>query len=333
MNQTQSVARPIPPGTTGIPGVLVGHGTYRQALTGCTVVLLPAAGPYNVFATGGAVSTRQVSALVPNHSLPVADALMVAGGSAFGLDSTGGALSWLEQHGRGIRVGSMQVPSVPSAAVFDLFVGDGTVRPDQDLGRLACEDAKDSGIAEGRVGAGTGATVGKALGLARAAWGGVGMAGVELAGGVVVTAVAVVNAFGNVHDPLTGAFVSGAVADDGAPADAGELVMAGLMATRLKALSNTTIGLVVTNGALDNAGCSRAATLSGQALANCIRPCQTMVDGDAVFVASAGDREVEPHQVGVAGSLALSRAIIRAVTEGVRDGPPSPGAMTEAEDE
>lgn len=321
----------MPTGETGIPGVLVGHSGDPGALTGCTVVILPTASTYGVHVSGGAVSTRQVSALIPAHSVEVADAILVAGGSAFGLDATGGVLSWLEEQGRGTRVGSMQVPSVPSAAIFDLFAGDGTVRPDQRMGRSACQDARDRGVAEGRVGAGTGATVGKILGLARASWGGVGIAGLELPGGVRVTAVAVVNAFGNVHDPDTGLFIAGSIADDDEPADSDELILAGLLGARMRSLTNTTVGVVVTDSALNPAFCERAAIMAGQSLPNCIRPSQTMVDGDMVFVVSTGSAEIDPHQVGVAGRLALSRAIVRAVTAGDRKGPPTPGAMMKGE--
>ncbi|NOZ00393.1 MAG: peptidase S58 family protein, partial [Deltaproteobacteria bacterium] len=276
-------------------------------------------------------SMRQVSALVPNHSVSAADAVLVCGGSAYGLDAAGGVLAWLEEQGRGTRVGSMRVPSVPSAAVFDLFTGNGRVRPDRAMGRDACLDAREAGILEGRVGAGAGATVGKLMGLERAAWGGVGVAGVELPGGLVVTAMAVVNAFGSVRDPETRAFVAGAFADDGLPADPTELVMAGVMGERLRSMTNTTIGVIVTNASLDQDACRRAAVMAGQALPDCIVPCQTMVDGDMVFAASAGEIMADPHQVGIAGRKALSRAVIRAVTAGERTGPSRPGSRTEAE--
>ncbi len=309
--------KPLPPGCTGIPGVRVGHAEDRSALTGCTVVVLPRPSPYSAHASGGGVSTRQVSALVPHHAVSWADAVVVCGGSAYGLDAAGGVLTWLETRGRGIPVGTMRVPSVPAAAVFDLFVGDGRVRPDGRMGRAACEAAREDGLPEGRVGAGTGATVGKALGLARACWGGVGLAGVEAPGGVTVTALAVVNAFGNVYDPDTGRCVAGARRDDGTFADAEALVLRGVLGERVRALANTTVGVVVTDAALSGAECARAAVMSAQAIARCVRPSETAVDGDIVFFVSCGERAgADAHAMGVAGRITLSRAIVRAVTGG-----------------
>jgi len=325
MNSKNSVAKPIADGTTGLPGILVGHYSDHAALTGCTVVVLPRACHYAVHVMGGATSFRQVAGIVRNHSVDVADAILITGGSAFGLDATGGVLEWLEGQGRGTRVGSMRVPSVPTAAVFDLFVGDGDVRPRGKAGLSACKEASEGLVIEGRIGAGTGATVGKLLGLNRASWGGVGVSGIRLEKGVVVTAVAVVNAFGNVYDPKTGEFLAGARADDGQPTDSDELVMAGVMDDRLRSLTNTTIGVVLTNAGLDQRACARAAEMAGQALPGCIRPCQTAVDGDMVFLASTGETEADPHQIGTAGRKALSRAIVRAVTRGQRDGPATPG--------
>lgn len=318
--------KPLPPGCTGIPGVRVGHAEDRSALTGCTVVLLPGPSPYSAHATGGGVSTRQVSALVPHHAVSWADAVVVCGGSAYGLDAAGGVLTWLEERGRGMPVGTMRVPSVPAAAVFDLFVGDGHVRPDGRMGRAACEAAREDGILEGRVGAGTGATVGKTLGLARACWGGVGLAGVEAPGGVTVTAVAVVNAFGNVHDPDTGRCVAGARNDDGTFADAEALVLAGVLGERIRALANTTVGLVATDATLSPEECGRAAMMSARAIPRCVRPSETVVDGDIVFFVSCGERgRADPHAMGVAGRIALSRAIVRAVTGGSAGAPAAVG--------
>ena len=316
-------------------GARVGHAQVPGAPTGCTVVLLAAPAPYAALATGGGPSTRQVSALHPQHAVTTADALLVVGGSAYGLDASGGVLRWLEARGRGTQIGRMRVPAVPTAAVFDLFVA-GDQRPDAGTGAAACEAAVEEGVAEGRVGAGAGATVGKILGIDFASWGGVGAASVELAGGLVVSAVAVVNAFGNVHQPDGGPCVGGARDGAGGFLDVEAAIGSGAFTARRRELDreaagesageggNTTIGVVVTNGRLDPAGCARAAVLVSQALPMCIRPCQTAVDGDTVFVASAGTVEAEAHQVGLAGRAALARAIVRAVTAGRRDGPEFP---------
>ncbi len=219
----------------------------------------------------------------------------------------------------------MRVPSVPSAAIFDLFVGDGRVRPDQGMGRAACEDAHEECVAEGRVGAGIGATVGKVLGLARACWGGVGLCAGETRAGFTVAAIAIVNAFGNVHDPDTGRCVAGALQDDGTFADAEALVLQGALEERVRqgrlppvsGPAHTTVGVVVTDAALSFEECARAAVMSARAIPQCIRPSETVVDGDIVFFVSCGDRgEADPHALGVAGRMALSRAIVRAVTGG-----------------
>ena len=311
-------------------GARVGHAQVGEAPTGCTVVLLDAPAPYAALASGGGPSTRQVSALHPHHAVTTADAFLVVGGSAYGLDAAGGVLRWLEAKGRGTQVGRMRVPAVPTAAVFDLFVA-GTVRPDASTGAAACDAATADGVLEGRVGAGAGATVGKILGIDFASWGGVGTASVELAGGLVVSAVAVVNAFGNVHGFDGGACVAGARDGAGGFVDVEAAIGAGAFTARRRELEreaseggNTTIGVVVTNGRLDPGACGRAAVLVSQALPMCIHPCQTAVDGDTVFVASTGTVEAEAHQVGLAGREALARAIVRAVTAGRRDGPEFP---------
>ena len=311
----------LPEGCTGIEGVRVGHAADPEALTGCTVIVCPDRGPYGVHASGGAISTRQVSALVRGHAVRWCDAVLVCGGSAYGLDAAGGVLRWLEERGRGTPVGTMRVPSVPSAALFDLFVGDSQVRPDARMGRAACECATADRVPEGRVGAGIGATVGKALGMDRACWGGVGLASLRLPSGAVVAAVAVVNAFGNVHDPETGRCIAGARREDGTFEDAESAILRGLLFDRIHAMQNTTIGVVVSDAALSADGCGRAAVIGAQAIPRCIRPAETLLDGDIVFVVSCGDRlPSEPQMVGIAGRIALERAIVRAVTAGDRAG-------------
>jgi L-aminopeptidase/D-esterase-like protein len=232
-------------------------------------------------------------------------------------------MRFLEARGRGTRVGAMRVPAVPSAALFDLFVSTSGARPDAATGLAACEDARTEGVAEGRNGAGAGATVGKIAGIDRAVWGGVGTAHVVLPGGLVVSALAVVNAFGNVHDPDTGACLGGARDGAGGFLDAEAMVLEGFLAARARALAaaagedtsggNTTIGVVVTNGRLDGGGCLRAAGQASLALADCVRPCLTALDGDTVFLAATGAVEAESHQVGLAGRRALARAVARAV--------------------
>lgn len=305
----------IEDGWHGPDGVRVGHATHPDSPTGCTVFVFPRASAYGISVTGGAASTRQVSALMRGHSVSTADAFLFVGGSAYGLDAAGGVMRRLEALGRGTHVGGMFVPSVPTAALFDLPLNPGGARPEAPLGAGAFDAAVEAGVAEGRIGAGAGATVGKVLGPPGAMRGGFGAATVRLPGGLVVAAGVAVNAFGNVVDPATGRFVAGALDGQGDIADAERIVLAGALRERfVEAASNTTLGLVVTNGRLGPRACGRAAVLASQAFPLCIRPCQTAVDGDLVAVVSAGDVPTEPHQIGLAGREALARAIVRAVT-------------------
>lgn len=277
-------------------------------------MVLPRAVPYAVHVGGGASSLRQVAAQVPGHSVTVADAFLVTGGSAFGLDASGGVLAGLEAQGRGTAVGRMRVPAVPAAAIFDLYVGDPKARPDGAMGSAALAAARPGTVAEGRVGAASAATVGKILGLDRASWGGLAVATVRLDGGLVVSALAVVNAFGNVVDPRTGAFVAGPRDGLGGFADTEEAILAGALSRFASAPSNTTVGIVVTNGILDRSRCLRATWLAAQAMPLCLRPAWSALDGDTLFLAATGEVPAEPHAVGIAGREALARAIVRAVT-------------------
>lgn len=300
-------------GRFACPGARVGHAGDATAGTGCSLVLMDRPARYAVHVGGGASSLRQVAAVFAGHSVTMADAFLVAGGSAYGLDAAGGVLRALEALGRGTPVGRMVVPAVPAAAVFDLFVG--TTRPDAATGAAAVADARPDDAREGRVGAGSGCTVGKLLGLDRAMWGGVGVATLRWPDGLVVAALAVVNAFGNVRDPARGAFVAGARDGAGGFVDAEDALQAGWMGLASgTAGQNTTIGVVATNGRLDGVGCHRAAALAAIALPDCIRPCWTGVDGDVVFLGATGDMAADPHQVGVGARRALERAIVRAVT-------------------
>ncbi len=327
MNDTRPTPVPVLEGVFDCPGVAVGHAGSKSRSTGCTVVVMPRACPYAVHVGGGASSLRQVAGMVPGHSVQVADAFLVTGGSAYGLDASGGVLAGLEAQGRGTPVGRMRVPAVPAAALFDLFVGDPTARPDAAMGAAALADARVGNPAEGRVGAASAATVGKILGVERAGWGGVGVASVHLDDGLIVSALAVVNAFGNVLDPESGDFVAGPRDDSGAIVDTEAMILAGALSRFASSPSNTTIGVVVTNASLDRERCVRASWMAAQALPMCLRPSWSAVDGDTVFVAATGEVAAEPHAVGIAGRTALARAIVRAVTIANPRGAPGPGAM------
>lgn len=313
MNGTRPEPVPVIEGEFRCPGVAVGSVSHPSGSTGCTVVVMPHASPYAAHVGGGATSLRQVAGLVPGHSVAVADAFLLAGGSAYGLDASGGVLAGLEARGRGTAVGRMRVPAVPAAALFDLGVGDPTVRPDAALGRAALESAREGAVDEGRAGAATAATVGKLLGVDRASHGGQAVATVELGGGLVVSALAAVNAFGSVLDPRTGLFVAGPRQDDGALLDTEATILGGALSRFAGPSSNTTLAVVCTNGKLSRDACLRAAWLASQALPLCVRPSWTALDGDVVFLAATGAVAAEPHAVGIAAREALVRAIVRAV--------------------
>ena len=276
------------------------------------VVVMDCPARYAVHVGGGASSLRQVAAVFPGHSVTMADAFLVTGGSAYGLDSAGGVLRVLEAEGRGTPVGRMVVPAVPTAAVFDLFQG--KTRPDPAMGAAAARDARPDDDREGRIGAGSGCTVGKVLGPDRAMWGGVGVATVTWPDGLAVAALAVVNAFGNVRDPDSGTFVAGARDLSGGFIDAEEALAAGWMNLAPGSSGqNTTIGVILTNGSLDGVGCTRAAVLASVAMPECLRPCWTGVDGDVVFLGTTGACAADAHQIGIGGRRALQCAIVRAV--------------------
>ncbi len=287
-----------------LPGVLIGHDTDLRRPTGVTVVLLPAGTTGGVAVRGAAPGTRETDLLDPVNTIDVVDAIVLSGGSAYGLDAAGGVMRWLEAKGRGVPVGPALVPIVPAAVVFDLWVGDPTVRPDAASGARACESAVPVAEAtEGNVGAGSGASVGKLLGPDRAMRGGVGVATLQ-AHGLTITAVVVVNAVGDVVDPQNGAMLAGA------RAAADSLVMADSVASMLgtptdpgRPGANTTIGVVATDARLTKAQSTRLAEVAHDGLARTIRPAHTSMDGDTIFAAATGT--VDPAVQGALPSDAL----------------------------
>jgi len=295
--------------------VLVGHAHDEKALTGCSVIILPEASPYQVFVTGGAFSFRQVSALVRYHSLHMADAFLLTGGSAYGLDAGGGVMAFLKENGRGIRVGSMVVPSVPTSAIFDLFVGESDRFPDKAMGYEACVQAKGDRILCGRVGVGIGATVGKALGIERASWGGFGFSSEGTSSGAIVCAFVVVNAFGNVIDFETGKIIAGVKKGEGEFLDAEEILLAHADPAKSHG-ENTTIAVIVTDASLEEWELGRVSIMASQAFPLTIRPTQTMVDGDAVFCATLNRKRCSVNEIAITARNALMKAIRCAVLEG-----------------
>lgn len=300
---------------TAVAGVKVGHHTLTERPTGCTVVLVEAGATAGVDVRGAAPATRETDLLDPVNSVQQVHAIVLAGGSAFGLDAASGVMRYLEEKRIGFAFGSARVPIVPGAALFDLRVGDPMVRPAGDCGYRAAAGASAAPVAEGNVGAGAGATVGKASGMERAMKTGVGTAAVTTPGGLTVAALVVVNAFGDVIDPATGRTVAGVRAADGrALADARALLRSGLIRFET---GNTTLGVVATNATLTKTQATRVAQMAHDGFARAIAPSHTPVDGDLVFALATGERPGAPD-VGVIGALAadvMADAIVRAATQ------------------
>jgi L-aminopeptidase/D-esterase-like protein len=301
-----------------VPGVLVGHATDLEALTGCTAVLFedPEGAIVGVDVRGSSPGTRQTDRLGPHGTIRKTHALLLTGGSAFGLAAAEGVVSYLEESGIGLDIGVTRIPLVSAAVLFDLLVGDPTVRPDHTMGYEAAASAKSGDFAQGSVGAGTGATVGKVLGMERSMKGGVGSVSIRLDRGLVVAALAAVNAFGDVRDPRTGRVIAGPRHDDGTLGDTVELLQEAASRHRWE---NTTLGIVATNAHLTKSGANKVAQMAHDGFARVIEPVHTTIDGDVAFAVSAGDVEAETDVVGAWGARAMQEAILRAVrtAEGV----------------
>jgi L-aminopeptidase/D-esterase-like protein len=305
------------PAFWAIEGVSVGHWTDGEAATGCTVVLCPDGATASVDVRGGAPATRETDLLRPGNLVDQVHAVVLSGGSAFGLDSATGVVRWLEEreHGFPVRVGV--VPIVPAAALIDLGIGRADVRPNAEAGYAACE-AAGAEVAEGSVGAGTGATVAKALGPERMLKGGLGAASEKLASGVTVSAIAAVNAFGDVIDPESGVVVAAPRAEERGFASTVEILREYSPLSPFE--ENSTLGVVMTDAALSKEDCLRLATMAHTGLARTVRPVHTPVDGDVIFALATGrndgqapDGQADLLQLGVMAALAVERAVLRAV--------------------
>jgi len=310
------------PGITAVPGIRVGHATDTEARTGCTVVLGPFRAACDV--RGLATGTREIEALSPLHLVPRADAILLTGGSAFGLAAADGVMSWLEERGQGYETGAARVPIVPAAVIYDLAVGRADRRPDAAMGRAACEAAGSGAVPEGQVGAGTGATVGKLRGMEHAMPGGVGTWALTGAG-YTVGALAVVNAVGDIVDDA-GRIIAGTRADDGGFYNARRALTQGQLEPSTVQLlgangpgTNTTLAVVATDAPLTRTALESLARAAATGMARRIVPVNTPFDGDVTFAVSTAPEAVElPSAVllllGILGAEALARAIERAVT-------------------
>ncbi|MGQ9916431.1 MAG: P1 family peptidase [Bryobacteraceae bacterium] len=304
-------------GLTDIAGLRVGHASDFEALTGCTVILCEKGAVAGVDIRGAATGTEEMDVMSPLHLTPHVHAVVLAGGSAFGLEAAGGVRRYLEQKGVGFRTGAAVVPIVPCAILYDLAIGKADVRPTREMGEAAAAAAHDGPVQEGSVGAGTGATVGKALGMAHAMKGGIGTFTVELGGGVKVSALVAVNAWGDVVDPREGRIIAGTRKT---PASREFADSAALMKTRAAPSlpgRNTTLAVVATNARLNKVQATRLAQMGQQGLVRAISPVHTSVDGDLCIGLSAGTLEARPDALGVAAAEAVAEAVLRAVRRAI----------------
>ena len=301
---------------TYVPGFAVGHASDFTNLTGCSVILCPPGTVGSVDIRGSAAGTRQLDALLGFHIVEEVNAVLLSGGSAFGLDAAGGVMEFLEERGRGFDVTVTRVPTVPSAVIFDLSLGNHRVRPDKAMGYAACLAARPEFQGAGSLGAGTGASVGKLLGIEQATKGGLGSTCLSGPDGLLVGALAVVNAFGDVVDPDTGEIVAGARTEPNSHefADSAALMRQGKVRQRFGE-PNTTIGVVATNARLDREQAQKIAQMGQNGLARTIQPVHTLFDGDIVFVLSHPQVNVDLHIVGLLAQATLEIAILDAVRQ------------------
>ncbi len=313
-----------------VPGVRVGHATDNAALTGCTVVMTEGGAAAAVDVRGAAPGTRETALLAPGRTVDRVHAVLLTGGSAFGLATADGVMGWLRERGVGFATAAGPVPIVPAAVLFDLAFG-APQYPDAAMGRAACDDAltdPDVPLPQGNVGAGTGATVGKLRGPDGAVKGGLGSASVQLSLGelglITIGAVVAVNAVGDIRDPATGAIVAGMRAPAGGWLDSFAQLRGGFPAPAgadsavpsAEAGTNTTIAVIATDAPLDGSSAYRLAQNAHDAFARTIWPCHTPFDGDTIFALSTAPGQIEPRALAALSAAAegvLSRAIIRAV--------------------
>lgn len=313
MTNNQSAARGA---ITDVAGLKVGHFTETRRPTGCTVILCEEGATAGVDVRGSAPGTRETDLLDPQNLVQQVHAIVLSGGSAFGLDTATGAVRWLEEHGIGYDVGVAKVPIVPAAILIDLFIGDAKIRPDAEAGYKACKTATTSAPAEGNFGAGAGATVGKLFGRERAMKGGLGTASLRIGKDLTVGAIVAVNAIGDIIDPATGQIIAGARTADGKRlAGAMAAVLRGEAMPPLLGGTNTTIGVVATDAKLDKAQAKKVAQMAHDGLARTINPAHTMYDGDTIFALATG-KSARPANVTLIGALAaeaMAQAVVRAV--------------------
>lgn len=311
-----------PGGLTDVQGIKVGHFTLKERPTGCTVVLCEAGAVAGVDVRGSAPGTRDTDLLNPVNTVQQVQAIVLSGGSAFGLDTAGGVMRYLDEHKLGFKAGNVTVPIVPAAILFDLNVGDPGIgnqklRPDAESGYQACLAANTGPVAQGNVGAGAGATVGKLFGPAFAMKSGLGTASAKIGNtGIVVAALVAVNAVGDVVNPENGRIIAGARTADGRGfRDSMAQIMRGYQVVSEPA-TNTTIGVIATNAALEKVQLTKIAQMAHDGLARTINPVHTPFDGDTLFALSTGTWKGKANHgnIGAIAAVVTAQAVLRAVT-------------------
>lgn len=309
---------------TDVRGIEVGHAQDEEALTGCTVILCRKGAVAGVDVRGSAPGTRETDLLDPVNLVQKVHAIVLAGGSAYGLDAAGGVMRYLEEQKIGFNTGAAKVPIVPAAILYDLNVGRADVRPDSAMGYRAAASASSAAPAEGNAGAGMGASVGKMFGSNLAMKAGVGTVSLDIGGGVVLGALVAVNAWGDVIDPQTGEIIAGLRSGKVGPLRVGRqdyfadtLAMlkspVGRGVMGLASRTNTVIGVVATNADLTKAQATKVAQMAQDGVARTIRPAHTMLDGDVIFALSTGVKKADVSTVGAFAAAAMAEAITRAV--------------------
>jgi L-aminopeptidase/D-esterase-like protein len=308
---------------TDVPGIKVGHASDFKALTGCTVILCEEGAIGAVDIRGTAAGTRQIDALTPLHLVDKIHAILLAGGSAFGLDAAGGVMAYLEERGKGFDVAKTKIPIVPTAVIFDFGIGDFRIRPDCEMGYEACLNASKK-VEEGSVGAGTGATVGKLFGIERAMKGGVGTSSTQGPKDLIVGGVVVVNAFGDVLDPVSNQILAGArkSKESSELANSSKWMKKGVTRKQFAKTApsdsdafNTTLGVIATNARLTKKELHQVAQIAHSGFAKMISPLHTTFDGDLIFAISLGKKEGDVNTIGLLGEVVLIESVKRAVTQ------------------
>jgi L-aminopeptidase/D-esterase-like protein len=310
---------------SNISGIRIGQEQNIDALTGCTVIIAEDGAVGGVDQRGGSPGTRETDLLRPMHMVENIHAVLLTGGSAFGLNAAAGVMKYLEENKIGFHTGIVPVPIVPAAVLFDLAIGDPSIRPDLDMGYRVCVTASSESPKQGNYGAGCGATVGKIFGMLSAMKSGIGHATLEISSGVFIGAVVAVNAFGDVIDPSSGNILAGARPVQKGPIQLGGKekfantldvlrTFTGQTIMKFASSQNTTIGAVITNARLTKEEANKVAQMGQNGLALTINPAHTMMDGDTLFVMSTGKKKIDVNIIGAFAPVVVAQAIINAVT-------------------